>query len=67
MSLVPTRTLLLAALSSSAPATAGTRVAGAAGGGDFTDIVPAIAFASPGDVLLIQPGTYGSFTLDERW
>ncbi|MCC6409601.1 MAG: hypothetical protein IT453_20765, partial [Planctomycetes bacterium] len=60
------RTLLLAVLSLSTPAFAGTYIVDAAGGGDFTDIAPAIAFASPGDVLLIQPGTYGAFTLDKR-
>jgi hypothetical protein len=32
-------------------------------GVDFTNIPAAIAAASPGDVLLVRPGTYSSFTL----
>ncbi|MBI5433983.1 MAG: hypothetical protein HZA52_14220 [Planctomycetes bacterium] len=58
--------LLLAIASLASVTTAGTYVVDAAGGGDFTDLAPAIAFASPGDVLLIQPGNYGGFTLDKR-
>ncbi len=32
-------------------------------GVDFTDIAPAIAAASPGDVLLVRSGSYSAFTL----
>lgn len=32
-------------------------------GVDFTDIPPAIAAASAGDVILVHPGSYSSFTL----
>jgi len=35
------------------------------GGGQFTDIPPAIAAAQPGDVLLVMQGTYSGFTLDK--
>ncbi len=34
-------------------------------GASFTDIPPAIAAASPGDVLLVQPGSYSGFVLDK--
>lgn len=32
-------------------------------GGDFTTIQAAISAAQPGDRILVQPGSYGSFTL----
>ncbi len=32
-------------------------------GTNFIDIPPAIAAAAPGDVILVRPGTYASFTL----
>jgi hypothetical protein len=35
------------------------------GGGQFTDIPPAIAAASPGDTILVRPGTYSIFALDK--
>ncbi|MCE9596280.1 MAG: hypothetical protein K8S98_18975 [Planctomycetes bacterium] len=47
-------------------ASAGTFVVDAAGSGNFTDLPPAIAAASPGDVLLVLPGVYSGFTLDKR-
>ncbi len=34
-------------------------------GADFTDIPPAIAAASHGDVIIVRPGTYSGFTLDK--
>jgi hypothetical protein len=34
-------------------------------GVDFTDIQPAVAVAVPGDILLVQPGSYSAFTLYE--
>jgi hypothetical protein len=33
-------------------------------GANFTDIPPAIAAASPGDLLIVRAGTYSGFTLD---
>jgi hypothetical protein len=44
---------------------ANTYTVDAGGGGQFTDIPPAIAFAQPGDVLLVQAGSYSAFTLDK--
>jgi hypothetical protein len=32
-------------------------------GADFNDIQPAIDAASPGDIILVRPGTYNAFTL----
>jgi hypothetical protein len=46
-------------------AIATTYVVDASGGGQFTDIPAAIAAAQPGDVLLVQSGTYSAFTLDK--
>jgi len=34
-------------------------------GSNFLDLPPAIAFAAPGDVLLVRPGSYSGFTLDK--
>lgn len=34
-------------------------------GSNFLDIPPAIAFAAPGDVLLVRPGHYSGFTLNK--
>jgi len=43
---------------------ANTYVVDVNGGGQFTNLTPAIAFAQPGDVLLVMPGVYhGGFTL----
>lgn len=39
-----------------------TLVVAASGGGDFTDLQTAVDAANEGDVLLVQPGTYGAFT-----
>jgi hypothetical protein len=57
----------LTALFLSTLASASTYVIDAANGPgtNFTDIPPAIAAAAPGDVLLVLPGTYSSFTLDK--
>ena len=52
----------VATLAPAAPAT--TWVVDAAGGGQFTDIQTAILASQPGDVLLVQPGTYAPFALD---
>jgi hypothetical protein len=41
-----------------------TWIVDAAGGGQFTDIQTAILASQPGDVLLVQPGTYAPFALD---
>ena len=40
-----------------------TFIVSAAGGGQFTDIPPAIAAAAPGDTLLVRPGQYSAFTV----
>jgi hypothetical protein len=34
-------------------------------GVDFTDIPPAVVVAVPGDIILVQPGSYSAFTLYE--
>src|SRR5205809_924810 len=52
---------VLSSLASSALAT--TYVVSEGGGGQFTDIPPAIDAAQPGDVLLVVTGTYSPFTL----
>jgi len=44
-------------------ASATTFVVDANGGFDFTDIPPAIAAASPGDVIVVHPGSYSGFTV----
>jgi hypothetical protein len=56
-----------AALLLSAPAFASTYVVDASGGpgADFLDIPAAVAFAQPGDVLRVLPGTYSAFTCDK--
>ena len=41
-----------------------TWIVDAAGGGNFSDIQTAILASAPGDVLLVQPGTYAPFALD---
>jgi hypothetical protein len=46
-------------------AIASTYVVDQSGGGQFTDIPPAIAAAQPGDVLLVMHGSYSAFTLDK--
>ncbi|MCK6444866.1 MAG: hypothetical protein L6Q99_00595 [Planctomycetes bacterium] len=48
------------------PALAHTWIVDASGGGDFLDLPPAIAAATSGDVLLVMPGRYSGFTLDEQ-
>jgi hypothetical protein len=45
-------------------ALATTWIVNASGGGNFTDIQTAIGASQPGDVLLVQPGTYAPFALD---
>ena len=45
-------------------ALANTYTVDAAGGGNFSDIQTAILASQPGDVLLVQPGTYSAFALD---
>ena len=47
-------------------ARANTYTVDAYGGGDFTDLISAIAVASPGDVLLVMNGGYAGFTLSKR-
>lgn len=56
----------IAAILLAIPARASLWIVDASGGGHFTDIPPAIVAASPGDVLLVLPGTYSGFTLDKR-
>ncbi|MBI1380488.1 MAG: hypothetical protein GC161_05295 [Planctomycetaceae bacterium] len=41
---------------------ASTLVVAASGGGDFSELQAAVDAASDGDVLLVEPGTYGPFT-----
>jgi hypothetical protein len=48
-----------------AHASATTYVVAQNGGGQFTDIPPAIAASQPGDVLLVQSGAYSAFTLNK--
>jgi hypothetical protein len=50
-----------------AAAHANTYIVDAAGGtgSTFTDIPPAIAAVQPGDILLVEPGSYSPFTLDK--
>lgn len=57
---------LTLALAASA-ARASTWIVDAAGGpgADFTDLPPAIAAATPGDVLIVRAGGYSSFVLDK--
>jgi hypothetical protein len=55
--------LCLATITASTQAT--TYIVDAAGGGNFTDIPQAIAAAQPGDILLVQPGSYSPFVLDK--
>lgn len=59
--------VLVGVLFAPSPAFATTYVVDASGGAgsNFLDIPPAIAFASPGDVLLVRPGSYSGFTLDK--
>jgi len=54
--------LLLSLFASSAAAS--TWVVDDSGGADFTTIQAAVDAASPGDVLLVQAGSYAAFTLD---
>jgi hypothetical protein len=44
---------------------ANTYIVDANGGGQFTDIQTAISAAQDGDVILVHPGQYASFTLDK--
>ena len=55
------------ALLVAAPALANTWIVDAAGGpgSHFTDIPSAIGAAVAGDILLVRPGSYSAFTLDE--
>jgi len=55
--------LSLSTLTASASAT--NYVVDSSGGGQFTDIPPAIVAAQPGDVLLVMQGVYSGFTLDK--
>jgi len=54
---------LSAAVLLSGTAAANVYVVDASGGGQFTEITAAIAFAAPGDVLVVEPGTYAPFAL----
>jgi hypothetical protein len=61
------RATLCAALCAGLPCLADVYVVDDDGGPgvDFTDIPPAILVAVPGDVLLVQAGSYSGFTLSE--
>jgi hypothetical protein len=64
--LVRTGSIVICAATLLAPHSfATTYVVDQNGGGQFTDIPPAIAAAQPGDVLLVMPGMYSGFTLDK--
>jgi hypothetical protein len=63
------RTFALALLSvalSSPSVLAGVITVDDSGGADFTDLPAAVAAAASGDTLLVQPGTYSSFTLEGK-
>lgn len=47
-------------------ARANTYIVDASGGGDFTDLPPAILAAVQGDVLLVKDGVYSGISLDKR-
>lgn len=57
----------VAALGLTALARADTWIVDDGGGPgvDFTDLPPAVAAAVPGDVILVMPGSYSGFVLDE--
>jgi hypothetical protein len=56
-----------AAVFAATPAAAQSQwVVDAAGGGDFTNLQVAVDQAAPGDVLLVQPGTYASVVINKR-
>jgi len=59
------RALVPALFLLAAPLAAKTIVVDAGGGADYTDLPPAIAAASPGDLVLVLPGDYTAFTLDK--
>lgn len=42
-----------------------TFVVDSSGGGQFTEVPPAIAAAAPGDTILVRAGNYGSFLVDK--
>ncbi|HVS17968.1 MAG TPA: hypothetical protein VMT18_05155 [Planctomycetota bacterium] len=48
------------------PATAGVITVDDSGGADFSDLPAAIAAAQPGDVLLVEPGSYSGFLLQGK-
>ncbi len=54
---------LSASLVTSNEALAGVIVVNAAGGGDFTQIQPAVHAAADGDTILVKPGVYSGFTI----
>ena len=50
---------------SSPPPPPATWIVDASGGGQFVDIPPAIVAAADGDLILVLPGFYSSFTVDK--
>ncbi|MHC5212780.1 MAG: right-handed parallel beta-helix repeat-containing protein [Planctomycetota bacterium] len=60
-------TALVTALTLATPAAADTYVVDDDGGPgvDFTDIQPAVDVASPGDLIVVRDGTYGTFVLEQ--
>lgn len=58
---------LAAGLALSSPASAQTQwTVDDTGPADFTSLADAVANVASGDILLIQPGTYGDVTIDKR-
>ncbi len=57
------RTSCAAVLLGASPLLANTYIVDSSGSGNFLDIQPAIEFASDGDVLLVNPGSYSNFVL----
>jgi hypothetical protein len=49
-----------------APLLAGVITVDDSGGADFLDLPEAVAAASPGDTLLVHPGTYSAFAIDTK-